>query len=61
MYMVNVDNAKCEGCKECVDICPNGVFQMTGEKSTPDAGGECVFCESCIGVCPSTAITINEM
>lgn len=61
MYMVTVDAGKCEGCEECVDVCPNEVFQMVDDKSDPYQGPECVFCESCLGVCPTDAITINEM
>lgn len=61
MYMVNVDAAKCEGCEECVNVCPQGVFQMTAAKSDPYQTAECVFCESCLGVCPTSAIAINEM
>jgi ferredoxin len=61
MYMVSVNAEKCEGCEECVNICPNSVFQMSAGKSDPHQAGECVFCESCIGVCPSSAITITEM
>jgi ferredoxin len=61
MYLVAIDAAKCEGCEECVTICPNGVFQMSDGKSNPLQDMECVFCESCLGVCPSSAITITEM
>lgn len=61
MYIVAVDAAKCEGCEECVTICPNAVFQMTDGKADPSAGGECVFCESCLGACSTGAITITEM
>ncbi|MGE5894130.1 MAG: 4Fe-4S binding protein [bacterium] len=61
MYLVNVDAAKCEGCEECVNICPQVVFQMSDSKSEPANTGECVFCESCLGVCPTSAITIKEM
>lgn len=60
-YMVSVDVNKCEGCEECVSICPNEVFQMTGGKSDPHQTSECVFCESCLGVCPTSAITITEL
>ncbi|MFN3395446.1 MAG: 4Fe-4S binding protein [Thermodesulfovibrionales bacterium] len=59
--MVTVDAAKCECCEECVNVCPQGVFQMSNGKSDPYQTSECVFCESCIGVCPTSAITITEM
>jgi Fe-S-cluster-containing hydrogenase component 2 len=60
MYMVTVDAEKCDGCEECVGICPNECFAMADEKSSV-TGAECEYCESCLGVCPSEAITINEM
>jgi len=61
MYLVAVDAAKCEGCEECVNVCPQGVFRMVDGKSDPYQTAECVFCESCLGVCPPSAITITEM
>lgn len=61
MYMVSVDNSKCEGCEECVNVCPQGVFRMVDAKSDPYQTAECVFCESCLGVCPAEAIKISEM
>ncbi|HHN65861.1 MAG TPA: 4Fe-4S dicluster domain-containing protein [Nitrospirae bacterium] len=61
LYIVTVDDAKCEGCEECVNICPQGVFEMEDSKSLPSNSSECVYCESCLGVCPTEAITITEM
>lgn len=63
MYIVTVENDKCEGCEECVNICPQGVFEMTNGdgKSAPANSSECVYCESCLGVCQTDAITITEM
>ena len=61
MYMVSVNAEKCEGCEECVNVCPQGVFRMVDSKSDPYQTGECVFCESCLGVCPSSTISITEM
>ena len=61
MYMVTVDQSKCEGCEECVNNCPQGVFKMTDGKSDPHQTSECVFCETCLSVCPTAVITITEM
>jgi NAD-dependent dihydropyrimidine dehydrogenase PreA subunit len=61
MYNVVVNTESCTGCEECVNVCPQGVFQMTNAKSDPCQTGECVFCESCLGVCPSNSIAINEI
>jgi ferredoxin len=61
LYLVNVDRERCEGCEECVNVCPNEVIVMLDGKCDPSGGGECVFCESCVGVCPAEAITITGM
>jgi len=61
MYVVSVDIEKCDGCGECVTICPEGVFRLFDEKADPFQAEDCVFCESCLGVCPAGAITISEI
>lgn len=61
MYMVIVDIEKCNGCEECVNICPQAVFRMIDGKSDPYQSSECVFCETCLSVCPAAAIVITEM
>lgn len=61
MYMVTVDAGKCDGCEECVTICPNEVFKLNNGKSEALPDATCDFCESCTGVCPTGAITITEM
>ena len=55
-----VDNEKCVGCEECVDVCPVDVFEMEDGKSTPANAEECLGCESCVEVCEAEAITIEE-
>jgi NAD-dependent dihydropyrimidine dehydrogenase PreA subunit len=61
MYEVIVDTAKCTGCGECVDICPEEVFELQDEKSVPVNMEECVGCESCIEMCEQDAITVKEI
>jgi len=60
MYEVTVDNEKCVGCGECVDICPVEVYELQDEKSVPVNAEECVGCESCIEVCEQEAISVRE-
>jgi NAD-dependent dihydropyrimidine dehydrogenase PreA subunit len=60
-YEVVVDKEKCEGCEECVEVCPVDVFEMEDEKSVPVNAEECLGCESCIEVCESEAITVTEV
>lgn len=61
MYDVIVDDEKCVSCSECVDICPEEVFELHGEKSVPVNAEDCVGCESCVELCEEEAITIIEI
>ena len=60
-FVVTIDEDKCEGCEECVDVCPVEVFEMEGEKSVAVNADECLGCESCVEVCEPGAITIEEI
>jgi NAD-dependent dihydropyrimidine dehydrogenase PreA subunit len=55
-----VDTDKCEGCEECVDVCPVEVFEIVDGKSNPVNAEECLGCESCVEVCEPGAIHIEE-
>lgn len=59
-YTPIVDEIKCTGCEECVDICPVDVFTMDGGRSKPSQPEECVGCESCLEICPEEAIVLEE-
>lgn len=61
MYEVTVDEEKCTGCSECVDICPDDVYELQNEKSVPVRAEDCSGCESCIEVCEEEAITVTEV
>jgi NAD-dependent dihydropyrimidine dehydrogenase PreA subunit len=52
-----VDTAKCIGCGQCVDICPNGNIRMIA--GTPSFGSNCYQCVSCLQYCPKQAISLG--
>ncbi len=61
MYLVTVNTDKCEGCEECVNNCPVGVFQMKDGKADPYQADLCEGCETCVSVCSTGAVTLSEM
>jgi NAD-dependent dihydropyrimidine dehydrogenase PreA subunit len=60
-YKPEVDEDKCVGCGECVDVCPVDVYELQNEKSVPVNAEECIGCESCVEVCEHDAITVTEV
>ena len=60
-YEVVVDPEKCEGCEECIEVCPVDVYELQDDKSVPVNAEECLGCESCVEVCEHEAITITEV
>jgi NAD-dependent dihydropyrimidine dehydrogenase PreA subunit len=55
-----VDESKCSGCGNCVDVCPSEVFEMENDKSKVVRPEECVECETCVSECPEEAIKLVD-
>jgi NAD-dependent dihydropyrimidine dehydrogenase PreA subunit len=61
MFEIKVDRDKCTGCGECVEICPEEVYELQNDISVPVNIEECTGCESCLEVCEQDAISVTEV
>ncbi|MDQ7838892.1 MAG: 4Fe-4S dicluster domain-containing protein [Thermodesulfobacteriota bacterium] len=58
-YVAIVNQERCKGCNECVDICPMGAIAVKGGKASVDAQN-CVGCGACVNICPAGAISFHQ-
>jgi NAD-dependent dihydropyrimidine dehydrogenase PreA subunit len=59
-FNVKIDLNKCNGCAECVDVCPVDVFELIDGKAQAINMARCLGCESCVEVCTRSAVTVTE-
>jgi NAD-dependent dihydropyrimidine dehydrogenase PreA subunit len=60
-YRSRVNEKKCLGCEECVEICSVDVFEMRCGKAFAVNAEKCVGCRSCVQACPEDAITVEDL
>jgi len=58
--IINIDEALCNGCEQCIPNCPEGAIQMIDEKARLVSDLFCDGLGACLGHCPEGAITIEE-
>ena len=54
-----VDPEKCEGCGDCVPVCPNESIKMVDEKAVVDKE-QCIDCNACVDTCTKQAIEMKD-
>ena len=48
--MIYIDKERCNGCGECLSICPVGAISLQGDKAFIDES-LCKSCDACLSVC----------
>ena len=55
-----VDAETCVGCGTCVNVCPQGVFELKEGKAVVVKPESCIGCRACEAQCPQGAIKVVE-
>lgn len=55
--MLTIELDRCDGCGDCVEVCPEGAIQLVGGLAQIDLG-LCTECEACVKACPKGAIKV---
>jgi NAD-dependent dihydropyrimidine dehydrogenase PreA subunit len=58
--IIKIDDAKCDGCAECIPNCPEGAIQVIEGKARLVSDLCCDGLGACLGHCPRGAIEIEE-
>jgi NAD-dependent dihydropyrimidine dehydrogenase PreA subunit len=58
--IINIDEAKCTGCGQCIPNCPEGALQVIDGKARLVSDLFCDGLGACVGNCPEGAMTVTE-
>lgn len=56
LILPEVDSKRCDGCGDCVKMCPQGIIKLVGGKATIVDVEKCGYCAECEDFCPAGAI-----
>src|SRR5512133_1133469 len=58
--IVEIDEARCDGCGQCIPSCAEGAIALVNGKARLSADVLCDGLGACLGECPQGAITVIE-
>ena len=58
--IVQIDEARCDGCGQCIPSCAEGAIALVDGKARLSADALCDGLGACLGECPQGAITVIE-
>lgn len=56
---IKIDNNNCNGCGDCIEICPCTVYELKNEKAVVVDIDACTDCRLCEKQCPTGAISVS--
>lgn len=57
---LSYDRARCNGCRQCFEVCPQGVWEMDGAKRAALVRrDDCTACRACLVQCPTEAVSAS--
>ena len=56
---LELDEARCNGCSMCIQVCPHGVFALERKRARITERDACMECGACSMNCPESAISVR--
>jgi len=58
--MTRIIREKCDGCGNCIEVCPFNVLKIEKGKAVVKNPERCRKCGACVSACPNNAIILED-